>query len=86
MSAITSYTREVATWRCVLFCWRVSLIKGTPAKFLGDVHAADEKAAIARAAEDYDVDSSINSRRSTRRHAGRRMIPSGPVDFTPLRC
>jgi hypothetical protein len=35
--------------------WRITLIKGTPAKFLGYVHAPDEKTAIARAAEDYDV-------------------------------
>jgi hypothetical protein len=35
--------------------WRITLLKATPAKFIGYVHAPDEKSAIAMAAEDYGI-------------------------------
>jgi hypothetical protein len=35
--------------------WRITLLKATPAKFIGYVRAPDEKSAIATATEDYDV-------------------------------
>jgi hypothetical protein len=35
--------------------WRITLLKATPAKFIGYVRAPDEKSAIATAAKDYDV-------------------------------
>ena len=45
-----------------LFRWRVSLIKATPAKFIGFVHAPDEKSAIETAAEDYDISETLRDR------------------------
>jgi 1,2-phenylacetyl-CoA epoxidase PaaB subunit len=47
--------------------WRVSLIKGTPAKMLGFVHAADEKSALAAAAEDYKIAEALRRRLVARR-------------------
>ena len=35
--------------------WRVSLVKGTPAQFLGYVYAANEKAALEAAAKEFKV-------------------------------
>ena len=42
--------------------WRVSLIKATPAKFLGYVHAPDEASAIAMAIEDYGISERLRDR------------------------
>ena len=47
--------------------WRVTLIKGTPAKFLGYVDAADEKSAIEAAAEEFKVAPALRNRIDTRR-------------------
>ena len=38
-----------------LFEWRVSLIKGTPAKFIGYAHAPDAKAAEDFVAEEHKI-------------------------------
>jgi hypothetical protein len=35
--------------------WRITLLKATPAKFIGYVRAPDERLAITTAAKDYDV-------------------------------
>ena len=35
--------------------WRISMLKGTPAKFLGYIEAPDEKAAIEAATEEYKI-------------------------------
>jgi hypothetical protein len=35
--------------------WRITLLKATPAKFIGDVRAPDAKSAVATAAKDYEV-------------------------------
>ena len=35
--------------------WRATLIKGTPAKYLGHIYAADEKSAIEEAAKEFNV-------------------------------
>jgi len=35
--------------------WRATLIKGTPARYLGHVHAPDEERAIEEAAKEFRV-------------------------------
>jgi hypothetical protein len=35
--------------------WRITLLKATPAKFIGYVRAPDAKSAIEMAAKDYEV-------------------------------
>jgi 1,2-phenylacetyl-CoA epoxidase PaaB subunit len=42
--------------------WRISLIKATPAKFIGFVHAPDEKSALEMAAEDYSISENVRDR------------------------
>jgi hypothetical protein len=41
--------------------WRVPLLKGTPAKFLGYVEAAEEKAATDAAAKEYKIAEALRS-------------------------
>ena len=38
-----------------LFSWRATLIKGTPAKYLGYVDAPDEETAREQAAKEFNV-------------------------------
>jgi hypothetical protein len=45
-----------------LFRWRVSLIKATPAKFVGYVRAPDEASAIEMAVEDYGISDRLRDR------------------------
>ena len=47
--------------------WRISLLKGTPAKFLGFVYAPDEKAAIDAAAKEYKIADALRDRIVARR-------------------
>jgi hypothetical protein len=42
--------------------WRASLIRGTPARYLGHVHAKDEATAIERAAEEFEVADTLRNR------------------------
>jgi hypothetical protein len=42
--------------------WRVSLVKATPAKFVGFVRAPDEQSAIEMAAEDYGISDTLRDR------------------------
>jgi hypothetical protein len=42
--------------------WRVSLIKGTPAKFIGYVHAPDAKTAEDLAAEEFRIPDTLRDR------------------------
>jgi hypothetical protein len=45
-----------------LFRWRVSLIKATPAKFVGYVRAPDQASAIEMAVEDYGISDRLRDR------------------------
>jgi hypothetical protein len=47
--------------------WRISLLKGTPAKLLGHVCAADEQAAIDAAAKEYKIAEALRGRLVARR-------------------
>ena len=47
--------------------WRISLLKGTPAKLPGFVHAPDEKAAIEQAAKEYKIADALRDRIVARR-------------------
>ena len=47
--------------------WRISLLKGTPAKLLGHVYASDEKAAIDAAAKEYKIAEALRDRIVARR-------------------
>jgi hypothetical protein len=47
--------------------WRISLLKGTPAKFLGYIEAPDEKSAIEAAAKEYKVADALRDRLLARR-------------------
>jgi hypothetical protein len=47
--------------------WRISLLKGTPAKFLGYIEASDEKAAIEAAAKEFRVAEALRDRIVARR-------------------
>jgi hypothetical protein len=42
--------------------WRVSLIKGTPARFVGYVHAPDAKAAEDIAAKEHRIPDTLRDR------------------------
>ena len=50
-----------------LFRWRATLIKGTPAKYLGHVDAPDEEAARAQAAEEFNVSDVLKDRVAVQR-------------------
>jgi hypothetical protein len=39
--------------------WRVTLLKGTPAKYVGRVEAADRQSAIDQAAKIYRIDEAL---------------------------
>lgn len=41
--------------------WRISLIKGTPAKYLGYVEAADEKSALDEAAKEFRISNTLRN-------------------------
>jgi hypothetical protein len=45
-----------------LFEWRVSLIKGRPAKFIGYAHAPDAKAAEDIVAEEHKIPDTLRDR------------------------
>jgi hypothetical protein len=45
-----------------LFRWRATLIKGTPAKFLGHVDAPDEGSAREQAAKEFKVSEVLKDR------------------------
>jgi hypothetical protein len=47
--------------------WRVTLIKGTPAKMLGYVYAGDEKSALDAAADEYKIAPALRNRLVARR-------------------
>jgi hypothetical protein len=47
--------------------WRISLLKGAPAKFLGYIDAPDEKAAIEAAAKEYKIADALRDRIVARR-------------------
>jgi hypothetical protein len=47
--------------------WRISLLKGTPAKFLGYIEAPDEKAAIEAATKEYKIADVLRDRLVARR-------------------
>jgi hypothetical protein len=59
--------RETPAVSATLPRWRISLLKGTPAKFLGYVEAPDEKAAIEQAAKEYKVADALRDRIVARR-------------------
>jgi hypothetical protein len=42
--------------------WRVTLIRGTPAKFLGYVDAPDETSAIEAAAKEFKIGDALRNR------------------------
>jgi hypothetical protein len=50
-----------------LFRWRVTLIKGTPAKYLGYVDAPDEEAARKQAVEEFNVSEVLKDRVAVQR-------------------
>jgi hypothetical protein len=47
--------------------WSISLIKGTPAKYLGQVFAKDEAEAIKEAAKEFKVAEALRDRIAARR-------------------
>jgi hypothetical protein len=47
--------------------WTISLIKATPAKYLGQVFAANEAAAIKEAAKEFNVAEALRDRIVARR-------------------
>jgi len=47
--------------------WRISLLKGTPARFLGYLYAPDEQAAIEAAAKEYKIAEALRDRIVARR-------------------
>jgi hypothetical protein len=47
--------------------WRISLLKGTPARFLGYIEAPDEKTAIEAAAKEYKIAEALRDRLVARR-------------------
>jgi len=49
--------------------WQISLIKATPAKYLGSVYAPDEAAAIEAAAREFKVPDQLPNRLVARREA-----------------
>ena len=42
--------------------WQISLIKATPAKYLGSVYAPDEATAIEAAAREFKIDDTLKNR------------------------
>jgi hypothetical protein len=50
-----------------LFSWRATLIKGTPAKYLGYVDAPDEKSAIEEAAKEFKISDTLRDRIAVQR-------------------
>jgi hypothetical protein len=50
-----------------LFRWRATLIKGTPAKFLGHVDAPDEATAREQAAREFNVSEVLKDRVAVQR-------------------
>ena len=48
--------------------WHISLLKGTPAKFLGLIEAPDEKAAIEAAAKEFKIADALRDRLVARRN------------------
>jgi hypothetical protein len=50
-----------------LFRWRATLIKGTPAKFLGHVDASDEETARDQAAKEFNVSEVLKDRVAVQR-------------------
>ena len=50
-----------------LFRWRATLIKGTPAKFLGHVDAPDEETARRQAAKEFNVSEVLKHRVAVQR-------------------
>jgi hypothetical protein len=42
--------------------WRITLLKATPAKFIGYVRAPDERSAIEMAAKDYKISDALVDR------------------------
>jgi hypothetical protein len=48
-------------------CWRATLIKGTPAKYLGYVDAPDEESAREQAAKEYNVSDVLKDRIAVQR-------------------
>jgi hypothetical protein len=42
--------------------WRASLIRGTPARYLGHVRAKDEATAMVKAAEEFEVPDTLRDR------------------------
>jgi hypothetical protein len=51
-----------STPRDHLIRWRISLIKATPAKFVGFVRAPDENSAIEMAVKDYGISERLRDR------------------------
>jgi len=49
--------------------WQITLIKATPAKYLGSVYAPDEAAAIEAAAREFKVPDQLPNRLVARREA-----------------
>jgi hypothetical protein len=47
--------------------WSIYHIRGTPARFIGIVDAPDERSAIQKAIEEYDVPENLRSRLIARR-------------------
>jgi hypothetical protein len=50
-----------------VFQWRATLIKGTPARYLGYVSASDEETARAIAAEEFNVSETLRDRIAVQR-------------------
>jgi len=42
--------------------WQISLIKATPAKYLGSIYAPDEATAIEAAAREFKIDDTLKNR------------------------
>ena len=45
-----------------LYMWRMSLIRGTPQRYLGRVEAPDEQSAIEAAAKEFRISDSLRNR------------------------
>jgi hypothetical protein len=50
--------------------WSITRITGTPAAFLGHVYAPDEKTALQRAAEEFQVQPGLRNRLVAQREDG----------------